>query len=338
MTVRAFEVRTAVDHRLCDPWSDSARVQRHEWKEDDGTYLVGDLIREANAIAAVKSRCYDKKRGDQALGPRIIERPRHHMMPTDCPDFDLAPLEGFSPGALAPEKGDPINVQRTKKLTLTLALVFNDLKLISWTKEQLKRGRRPSDPTRISRYAGQWYGMSGSANRLGVGLLVELGKVLQDNNKLLNEEPLLSCIGKLKGKKKAAWNDLMDFANGRRSKSGLTAFLRSIRNEVAFHYDVKQDGETLMNGYRTHFSKKSADAQYAYVSLGETMETTRFYFADAAVSEVISTKSAAALIASQDLESFGQNVNVALRFIVEEMIKHFASHKLIQIVDAPPPN
>jgi len=51
-----------------------------------------------------------------------------------------------------------------------------------------------------------------------------------------------------------------------------------IRNKVAFHYDCKE----IYKGYRRHFFRNGNPTEQAFVSRGDSMKRSRFYFADAA--------------------------------------------------------
>jgi hypothetical protein len=53
------------------------------------------------------------------------------------------------------------------------------------------------------------------------------------------------------------------------------------RNKVAFHYDPKE----ISRGYRIMFFER--DAGPPSVSRGDAMESTRFYFADAAAEQYL---------------------------------------------------
>ena len=60
-------------------------------------------------------------------------------------------------------------------------------------------------------------------------------------------------------------------------------YLEQVRHNVAFHYHQPKE---LRRAYDAHFfdDERSEFNESAYASIGDTMKTTRFYFADAAVS------------------------------------------------------
>ena len=94
--------------------------------------------------------------------------------------------------------------------------------------------------------------------------------------------------------------------------------LVKIRDNISFHY---KQPKKLVEGYRRHFfeSKLHAANAHAYVSLGNTMGHTRFFFADAAVS--------GSLTLFQDKQFLNRIVkvsdaaNLAIRFLMEEHIR-----------------
>lgn len=84
------------------------------------------------------------------------------------------------------------------------------------------------------------------------------------------------------------WDDLLEAAtNANQQSSGqFNQFLNIIRNKLAFHY---ADLQRLRKGYKRKFFNTSSGEQLmpAFVSRGNNMQTTRFYFADAAMEGVL---------------------------------------------------
>ena len=75
---------------------------------------------------------------------------------------------------------------------------------------------------------------------------------------------------------------MVAYANGRdNTLKELHEVSRLIRNNIAFHY---YQPKFLAGGYHEFFSKKDIPAnQNAFISRGTSLQSTRFYFADAAV-------------------------------------------------------
>jgi hypothetical protein len=66
-------------------------------------------------------------------------------------------------------------------------------------------------------------------------------------------------------------------------KDQFRAWLVKVRNNAVSHY---YNPKALMQGYRRHFFEEPPAPynEFAFASLGASLEETRFYFADAAVS------------------------------------------------------
>ena len=100
-------------------------------------------------------------------------------VPPRCPDFDLAPISEIAREALFPKPTDNDITTQAKRLTLLLALAFNDYKALDWAREQLNKGK----PTTfgVNPYDGQWVGMSATLARLSLGILYELAEAVRKN-------------------------------------------------------------------------------------------------------------------------------------------------------------
>ena len=263
------------------------------------------------------------KRGRRTKTPAS---PRTKPAPHPCPDFALAPLIPLDRILLLPVPGEPALETRAKKFTLVLSLVFNDLKTVVWAHDRVMAGK-PYDEAAVTACNGQWVAMRQAFTRMAHGVLHELGVLIKANSALLNWEPLRNIETLISDKSPgagAAWQSLVDFALERKSQSKLTRFLRANRNELAFHYD--KDGEVMLDGYRRHFGRARGEHgsyDWAYVSLGETMEQSRFYYADAAANAAVKAQMDALKVSGEELRDFGMNANFALRFVVGSLLAHF---------------
>ena len=168
---------------------------------------------------------------------------------------------------------------------LSLALAFNDLKVVEWVNLQMSRHRRPEagvDPVQ-----GQISGFSVWGARTSLGLIHEVMRAIEvaEGNGLLQRPIILETVNVLGSEDGADWLALVDVATAREVKGApaveLRAYLTQLRNNVAFHY---YQPKALLRGYDRFFFQdaRSEFNQRAYVSTGPTMEETRFYFADAA--------------------------------------------------------
>ena len=77
-------------------------------------------------------------------------------------------------------------------------------------------------------------------------------------------------------KARESWGAVSELALGGTPKDSFGAFLARIRSKVLSHYDA----EEILQGYQQFF--KDPTTQKPYISPGDTMASTRFYFSDAA--------------------------------------------------------
>ena len=199
-------------------------------------------------------------------------------------DWPLAPLMEVPPELLIAntEERDDID-----NLFLSLALLFNDLKtallLLSWLESN-----KVDDE--ITPRRGQHTGIAIHMHRYGFAILHELLQLINENRAIF-QGPVFAEIRRkhlLKGFRQM-WDEL--YAEATSTTTG-RALLRRMRNDTIFHYGQPK---TLVAAYREVFFKdpKTPSNTHAYASVGNTMEETRFYYADAAAQRAF------ALIASQ---------------------------------------
>lgn len=194
------------------------------------------------------------------------------MADTSGSDIEaLADLERFDPKAFtARHKSE----RECANFVLALALAFNDLKdLLSW----LSRLNEEAPEHQISKERGAFGGAHTHLLRLLIGTLHEIMYLIEKNPAIVDGEVLGAVVKKLSKRKRASWLLLVDSA---RASSGPNRgkdakFLVNIRNAVAFHYGPK----ALGNGYEQAFFGRKDDP---FISRGESIRSTRFYFADRA--------------------------------------------------------
>lgn len=226
----------------------------------------------------------------------------------------LAPLESFPPEAF---RGDDNVPQDLCNFVLALALIYNDCKDALYTHVAIADCR----PEGLSRKTRVWGGLSGAqlnSFRATVGLLHELLRLVREDGDILEHAFFLSVVRRLPRSSRDAWHTLVDVARGAMPKDKLGKQLLLIRNKVFFHYDVK----AIFTGYRQHFFDGRHDDR-AYVSRGQTMQATRFFFADAAALGYLRhvTGSEAAEEVTQDLANIVDSINNGLLTIVVHFIQ-----------------
>lgn len=220
---------------------------------------------------------------------------------------ELAPLETFDRHAFL---GDEHTPQEVCDLVLALALVYNDLRDIATCRLQLQSLWEPdAEPgPRLGLQNGHY----ASLLRLQAGVVHELLALIKSSGAVLETISFKKALRQTSKDDKQAWRTLVDVARGGGGDNGrLAKALVQIRNKVGFHYDAKQIGR----GYRSRFLEEEEGPPF--LSRGNTMAKTRYYFADAAAEKyVFSTTSTDVLEFLQQQLDFLGVINQALHAIV----------------------
>jgi hypothetical protein len=232
-----------------------------------------------------------------------------------CPDFQLAPLKALPPKIL--NGSDPVD-----RLVLVLALAFNDLKAVMWMKYQTDKCL--STPWTVSATNGQAFGFGIFVSRYLLGLMHELLLVVEKAHRKghLKDKRFTDALALVPATYRRDWEALVSIATANVGNDPVRRYLLLARNQTAFHFDSAQLGK----GYDDHFNGKLPDAPpesyaHAYVSLGATMEETRYYFADAAAAAVYTS-----VLDKNDLKLFKEadqhtkRLNTALRYVVAKYL------------------
>jgi hypothetical protein len=162
-------------------------------------------------------------------------------------------------------------------LMLGLALAFNDLKDVEYLVYQISK-LLPQATTAALAPRGQLAGMQAHLARTLCGIAHEVIELLKRNREAIEATEFQRYLKRLSREYKQSWKLLWNAArehSAPKSRDPLVRALFFARNKVAYHYAEKD----LRAAYTEHF--RSADDKPA-ASLGETMEQTRFYYADAA--------------------------------------------------------
>lgn len=111
-----------------------------------------------------------------------------------------------------------------------------------------------------------------------VGVMHGLFDLIHNNRNVMQHPFLASVIKQLPRSRREAWNAVITVASGASPTNPLGKSLALIRHKVLAHYDPK----TILVGYKHHFLSANKRDVRAFISRGDMVENTRFYFADAA--------------------------------------------------------
>ena len=233
------------------------------------------------------------------------------------PDFDsLAPLERFDPQAFC---SDDRAEQAVCDFVLMLALVFNDFKDLLWALTQLEANK--PDLTQITTQRGQYGGMQFHITKLLHALIFDLSELIQKNEDAINHPLFKKTLDAMRGQTKARWNDVVRIARGQvtNDERALSKVSELVRHNISAHY---YQPRFLSAGYRKHFGLKLDPAyQNGFISRGDSLRTSRFYFADAGVSGCFATLTEGQLDdLRKTMADFADAINKALYDLVQNFI------------------
>lgn len=189
---------------------------------------------------------------------------------------------------------------------IALALAFNDIRMAL---KAFPSARQATSLIEAGERAGTQLQVAGQI----FSMIREVLVVLDEQKSILALPDFQSLLSKMPEDAKASWDRLVDAASDKTAGAG--KLLVVIRNNVGFHYGPK----ALALGYAGAFLSESKDPllERAVYREGETMEDTRFMFADAAVEHALEnlTKMPVADL-YRELERLAEDANLALRWIV----------------------
>lgn len=171
---------------------------------------------------------------------------------------------------------------------LGLGVIFNDLKGLIWFNKMLNDNYETPSIDETTSHAGNYAGIAMQIQKLMAGIINEFFIFIEKNKTIFQNETFKEIFNKLSKQDQQTWNSVKAVAIG--DNSNATDFVKTtvqIRSNLAFHYD--HSGKILKRGYISRFYSKVKDNRnsFAYYSIGESIEATRFYFSDAALEEAI---------------------------------------------------
>ena len=226
---------------------------------------------------------------------------------------ELANLQWFEPEAFKENDDVPGEVCG---FVLSLALIYNDIKNIAIFYHVIKESK-PPEPIQESKEWGEFSALQNFIDRITIGILHELFNLIKTHEKVLKNKFFISIIKSIPKGPRNYWQAIVDSSFEKYNDNKLVKDLMIVRNKVAFHYDPK----VILNGYR-YFFENARITDKAYVSRGNKMPESRFYFADAAAQGSIQI-----IYGSEKVDHFfnsiGENlrkVNIALLHIMNNFI------------------
>lgn len=217
---------------------------------------------------------------------------------------------------------------------LVLALAYNNLKDLLLLSVDI--GKKYESPIAARTFHdGQITGIVNHINILIASTVCEFISYLskRDVQKVIESKDfkrVLNRIGNPKYRKD--WEELIAVALEKNVRSDeFTRILKEIRNNVGFHFNY--ENKKLLEGYKNFFFTSSVHSgnENAVYAIGETMETTRFFYADAAIQQFIDDATKESSISTKDYNrALGKTVgimNKSISALVSQYIEEKNSEK-----------
>lgn len=193
-------------------------------------------------------------------------------------------LKYISPNLLITEK----EYNRIESFFLGLGMVFNDLKgLILFEKMLIETYEKPQGEE-ITCHAGNYCGILVQIHRLIASTINEFFVFLKKNDCIFSKSEFKEVIDRLSLPNKKFWSMMVAAAHNEfPNVESPLKMLVYVRSNIAFPYD--HSGKILRNGYISRFfgELQNDRNKFAYYSIDDNIELTRFYFSDAAAEEVL---------------------------------------------------
>jgi len=232
-------------------------------------------------------------------------------------DFDerialLAPLETFDPAAFRADDRYP---QEVCDFVLALGLVYNDFRDLVMG-QGLLNAAVPKDVQTPTPRLGEVGGIHSHLNRLMAALIHELSKLIERNTKILEHPAFTNLVKQLPRKAREAWLSVVTATQKDTATDSLSRLVLFARHKIAYHYDAEEIGR----GFRRAFVDDQT--RMPFLSRGDSMVKSRFYFADGAADTYLRTSADKQVVEeffSAKLDIL-DDINHALRELVSRFI------------------
>lgn len=203
---------------------------------------------------------------------------------------------------------------------LIMALIFNDLKGLVFYRRLLNSSYRHPNENEISVHAGEYSGLVVQNNKLVISLVCEFIEFLSKNNTIYSELGFQIILKNVDSGIRKKWLDLVRLD---KSKNSLFSKIARIRNNVTFHYDHSstQMRDGFMKSFYNSGPKHEKHKHAYYYSDDGKMETTRFFYADAATEEYIRS-----LLPKNDMNELSDMI-VDINFVIQNLLKEYLKYR-----------
>jgi hypothetical protein len=235
------------------------------------------------------------------------------------PDFGVSEFEKFDPRVF--DSGD----ETLDRFVLMLAQIFNDSKVIHWVAKQMRQGTPDVSKieNKVDPYLAQIAGFNQWIAKASISLVHEFVELVDAQKDVVRSQGFAKILATLPDNMRKRWSAFLAIRQRGRPPAevaSLVRYLHEVRNSIGYHY---YRPKRLMQGYRSFFfdGAKSEFNEFALASIGDSLEKTRFYFADAAVQSCVTTLSDPEGSNAEHVGQVLNEINVAILYTVDAYLR-----------------
>lgn len=231
---------------------------------------------------------------------------------TELPDFELAQIGG----------ADAHNVRGNDpalwRFVLSLAVAFNDFKDYHYILFQIlkvdSKALHAKNPGQLAQISGMGLHLS----RLLSSAIHELFVLIKKHKDVVDGPHFAKLLTHLSEKALKRWRTVADVALARKPDDEIADLLLRLRNNVGFHYGEK----AIAKGYESFLENGAPFNDRAVFAAGDSLEKSRFFFADAAAAGWFrSSVGRERLAFEKEISPLLWDINEALHAIVVAYLK-----------------
>ncbi len=183
---------------------------------------------------------------------------------------------------------NPNQHNKVESFFVRLGVIFNDIQSLVWFEKILEDNyEHPSDDDKTD-HAGHYAGLKVYLQKIMASTVNEFFDFIANNLDVIDDTDFKNIFSEISKTNQELWNNLVLASTGNFEKvSGLLKSILKTRNNIGFHFDFS--GTAIWRAFKSRFFRenKSEKNDAAYYSVTSDFFSTRFYFSDASVEEIL---------------------------------------------------
>ena len=183
---------------------------------------------------------------------------------------------------------NPNQHNKVESFFVRLGVVFNDIQSIVWFEKMLEENYENPNEDDKTDHAGHYGGLKVYVQKTMASTIHEFFDLIAKNIDVIEDVEFKNILLEISKKDQELWNNLVLASTGNFEKvSGLLKSILKTRHNIGFHFDWS--GSKIWEGFKSRFFRENKNEKNdaAYYSITNNFLSTRFYFSDASVEEVL---------------------------------------------------